>query len=148
MLHSGTEMAQLICGGCHTLLMYVRGATSVHCSCCHTINLAMEGFIFSNLIIQFNLYWDIIWYIGTSEWNVQYLITAKWWNCWLYSVLFSSQPNGSYYLWGLLCHFNVSIWCSISKMCCLSVSQRNWGMFFFLYSFSVNDFNYCYDFII
>lgn len=39
----GTEMAQLVCGGCHTLLMYIRGATSVQCSCCHTINLALEG---------------------------------------------------------------------------------------------------------
>nr|XP_025652016.1 protein LOL1-like isoform X3 [Arachis hypogaea]XP_025698483.1 protein LOL1-like isoform X3 [Arachis hypogaea] len=39
----GTEMAQLICGGCHTLLMYIRGATSVQCSCCHTVNLALEA---------------------------------------------------------------------------------------------------------
>ena len=39
----GTEMAQLVCGGCHTLLMYIRGATSVRCSCCHTVNLAHEG---------------------------------------------------------------------------------------------------------
>jgi LSD1 subclass zinc finger protein len=39
----GTEMAQLICGHCRTLLMYVRGATSVQCSCCTTVNLAMEG---------------------------------------------------------------------------------------------------------
>ena len=39
----GTEMAQLVCGGCHTLLMYIRGATSVQCSCCHTVNLALEG---------------------------------------------------------------------------------------------------------
>ncbi|KAL0339928.1 UNVERIFIED_CONTAM: protein LSD1, partial [Sesamum radiatum] len=37
---SGMEMAQLICGGCRTLLMYTRGATSVRCSCCHTVNLA------------------------------------------------------------------------------------------------------------
>jgi LSD1 subclass zinc finger protein len=36
-------MAQLVCGGCHTLLMYIRGATNVQCSCCHTVNLAMEG---------------------------------------------------------------------------------------------------------
>ncbi|PWA77264.1 zinc finger, LSD1-type, Multihem cytochrome [Artemisia annua] len=36
-------MAQLVCGGCHTLLMYIRGAASVQCSCCHTINLALEG---------------------------------------------------------------------------------------------------------
>lgn len=42
---TGTEMAQLICGGCHTLLMYIRGATSVQCSCCHTVNLALEGTI-------------------------------------------------------------------------------------------------------
>ncbi|KAL3637010.1 hypothetical protein CASFOL_019309 [Castilleja foliolosa] len=34
------EMAQLICGCCRTLLMYTRGATSVRCSCCHTVNLA------------------------------------------------------------------------------------------------------------
>lgn len=40
---TGTEMAQLICGGCHTLLMFIRGATSVQCSCCHTVNLALEG---------------------------------------------------------------------------------------------------------
>lgn len=40
---AGTEMAQLICGGCHTLLMYIRGASSVQCSCCHTVNLALEG---------------------------------------------------------------------------------------------------------
>ncbi|KAF6990416.1 hypothetical protein CFC21_007609 [Triticum aestivum] len=41
--NAGTEMAQLVCGGCHTLLMYIRGATSVQCSCCHTVNLAMEA---------------------------------------------------------------------------------------------------------
>ncbi|KAH1250188.1 Protein LOL1 [Glycine max] len=40
---TGTEMAQLVCGGCHTLLMYIRGATSVQCSCCHTVNLALEA---------------------------------------------------------------------------------------------------------
>uniref|UniRef100_A0A2P2KP58 Zinc finger LSD1-type domain-containing protein n=1 Tax=Rhizophora mucronata TaxID=61149 RepID=A0A2P2KP58_RHIMU len=40
---NGTEMAQLVCGGCHTLLMYIRGATSVQCSCCHTVNLALEA---------------------------------------------------------------------------------------------------------
>ncbi|KAL5141467.1 Protein LSD1 [Glycine soja] len=33
------DMSQLYCGGCTTLLMYTRGATSVRCSCCHTINL-------------------------------------------------------------------------------------------------------------
>lgn len=40
---AGTEMAQLICGGCHTLLMYVGGASRVQCSCCHTVNLASQG---------------------------------------------------------------------------------------------------------
>ncbi|WVZ09655.1 hypothetical protein V8G54_014185 [Vigna mungo] len=37
------DMAQLVCGGCHTLLMYIRGATTVQCSCCHTVNLALEA---------------------------------------------------------------------------------------------------------
>ncbi|KAB2038450.1 hypothetical protein ES319_D03G145200v1 [Gossypium barbadense] len=34
------EMAQLICGGCRTFLMYTCGAASIKCSCCHTINVA------------------------------------------------------------------------------------------------------------
>ncbi|MBA0774610.1 hypothetical protein Gotri_009809 [Gossypium trilobum] len=34
----GMEMAQLVCGGCRTLLMYTCGATSVRCSCCNIIN--------------------------------------------------------------------------------------------------------------
>lgn len=38
--HAGMEMAQLICGGCQTLLIYTRGAASIRCSCCHTINVA------------------------------------------------------------------------------------------------------------
>ncbi|XP_028783353.1 protein LSD1-like [Neltuma alba] len=33
-------MSQLYCGGCRTLLMYTRGAPSVRCSCCQTVNLA------------------------------------------------------------------------------------------------------------
>ncbi|URE42012.1 LSD1 zinc finger domain containing protein [Musa troglodytarum] len=33
------EMAQLMCRGCRTLLMYSCGATSVRCSCCNTINI-------------------------------------------------------------------------------------------------------------
>lgn len=40
---AGTEMAQLVCGGCRTLLMYIRGATSVQCSQCNTVNLAMQA---------------------------------------------------------------------------------------------------------
>ena len=39
---AGTEMSQLVCGGCRTLLVYIRGASSVQCSCCHTVNLSME----------------------------------------------------------------------------------------------------------
>ncbi|KAJ6313988.1 hypothetical protein OIU78_017607 [Salix suchowensis] len=34
------DMAQLICRGCRSLLMYPHGATSVRCSCCHAVNLA------------------------------------------------------------------------------------------------------------
>nr|GMD10322.1 Protein LSD1 [Ipomoea batatas] len=41
-LHAAMEMAQLICGGCRTLLMHPRGATSVRCSCCHTVNLVPD----------------------------------------------------------------------------------------------------------
>ena len=36
-------MAQLECGGCRTLLMYIRGASSVQCSVCNTVNLAVQG---------------------------------------------------------------------------------------------------------
>lgn len=36
-------MAQLICSGCHTQLMYIRSANSVQCPRCHTVNLALEG---------------------------------------------------------------------------------------------------------
>lgn len=48
-----TEMAQLVCAGCHTLLMYVGGATSVQCSCCHTVNLALEGEITTGITLEF-----------------------------------------------------------------------------------------------
>jgi len=34
-----TDMAHIICGGCRTMLMYTRGASSVRCSCCQTTNL-------------------------------------------------------------------------------------------------------------
>lgn len=40
---AGMEMSHLVCGGCGTLLMYTRGATSVRCSCCQTINHARAG---------------------------------------------------------------------------------------------------------
>ncbi|EMS52308.1 hypothetical protein TRIUR3_17786 [Triticum urartu] len=38
-LQEAVEMAQLICGGCRTLLMYTRNADTVRCSCCSTVNL-------------------------------------------------------------------------------------------------------------
>jgi len=50
---TGTEMAQLVCGGCHTLLMYIRGATNVQCSCCHTVNLALEGILLLMISLMF-----------------------------------------------------------------------------------------------
>ena len=56
---AGLEMAQLICGGCRTLLMYTRGATSVRCSCCHTVNLA-PGTIFPLLRIMFEVSFYIL----------------------------------------------------------------------------------------
>jgi len=61
------EMSQLYCGGCRTLQMYARGATSVRCSCCYTINLVPGTIYFS--IARFGkhissifilLYWMLI----------------------------------------------------------------------------------------
>ncbi|CAF2070078.1 hypothetical protein Bca4012_087507 [Brassica carinata] len=37
--HAGMDMAHIVCGGCRTMLMYTRGASSVRCSCCQTVNL-------------------------------------------------------------------------------------------------------------
>lgn len=37
--HVGMDMAHIVCGGCRTMLMYTRGANSVRCSCCQTVNL-------------------------------------------------------------------------------------------------------------
>lgn len=48
---AGMDMSQLYCGGCRTLLMYTRGATSVRCSCCHTVNLASGTVIFCLLLL-------------------------------------------------------------------------------------------------
>ena len=36
-------MAQLDCGGCRTRLMYMRGAASVQCSVCNTVNLVQTS---------------------------------------------------------------------------------------------------------
>jgi len=35
-------MARLVCNGCRVLLMYPRGASSVQCSCCCTVNCAAQ----------------------------------------------------------------------------------------------------------
>nr|XP_023893231.1 protein LOL2 [Quercus suber]POE59928.1 protein lol2 [Quercus suber] len=40
---SPSEMAQMVCGTCHNLLKYPRGARQVHCSCCHTGNFVLEA---------------------------------------------------------------------------------------------------------
>ena len=55
---AATEMSQLYCGGCRTLLMYARGATSVRCSCCDTINVARS----SGILIHGTLpwFWDLL----------------------------------------------------------------------------------------
>ena len=36
------SMSQLVCGACRTLLLYPRGATTVQCSMCNTVNLAVQ----------------------------------------------------------------------------------------------------------
>ena len=40
---NGAELAYLVCGGCRTLLSYARGASSVQCSECSTVNLAIQA---------------------------------------------------------------------------------------------------------
>ncbi|CAJ1936470.1 unnamed protein product [Sphenostylis stenocarpa] len=34
---------QMVCGSCHRLLSYPRGAKYVKCSCCQTVNIVLEG---------------------------------------------------------------------------------------------------------
>lgn len=71
-------MARLVCGGCHTLLMYIRGATSVQCSCCHTVNLALEG----KKIVASKL---------NKGWNhLIYLFLFCSWDCFIWMVEFLS----------------------------------------------------------
>ncbi|KAL8103756.1 uncharacterized protein LOC141677253 isoform X2 [Apium graveolens] len=40
---SHLEMGQMVCGSCHRLLSYARGAKYVKCSCCQTVNLVLEA---------------------------------------------------------------------------------------------------------
>ncbi|ESW31383.1 hypothetical protein PHAVU_002G234100 [Phaseolus vulgaris] len=34
---------QMVCGSCHRLLSYPRGAKHVKCSCCETVNIVLEA---------------------------------------------------------------------------------------------------------
>lgn len=43
-------MAQLECNGCRTLLMYIRGASSVQCSICQLVNLAVQGPSYARIV--------------------------------------------------------------------------------------------------
>ncbi|KAF2303336.1 hypothetical protein GH714_016859 [Hevea brasiliensis] len=38
-----SEMAQMVCGSCRSLLSYPRGARHVQCSCCQMVNFVLEG---------------------------------------------------------------------------------------------------------
>ena len=73
---TGTKMAKLVCGGGHTLLMYISGATSVQYSCCHAesslgrcittnkINNLQDYFFPSsphNLLKFWNIFGTILW---------------------------------------------------------------------------------------
>lgn len=65
------------------LTMYIRGATSVQCSCCHTVNLALEGigssmnfkchcmlplfFHFDHPICQNGMFQMVIWFVMLIE---------------------------------------------------------------------------------
>ena len=44
------SMSQLVCGACRTLLLYPRGATTVQCSMCNTVNLSVP----QNQVSQIN----------------------------------------------------------------------------------------------
>lgn len=68
---AGMEMAQLVCGGCRTLLMYTRGATSVRCSCCHTLNLA------SGTVYLFTEGSDIFQHYVMTLQNIKFLVLHK-----------------------------------------------------------------------
>lgn len=114
MFIAGTEMAQLVCGGCHTLLMYMRGATSVQCSCCHTINLAMEGD---------NIEYSYMKHFQCQHGRVCIIITFTVWTCRSHS-----KPGCPCQLWKLPHVVDVPIWSSVCKMCCLQLCDINWGI--------------------
>ncbi|XP_012091597.1 protein LOL2 [Jatropha curcas] len=38
-----SEMAQMVCGSCRSLLSYPRGARHVRCSCCQMVNFVLEA---------------------------------------------------------------------------------------------------------
>lgn len=109
-LWAGTEMAQLVCGGCHTLLMYIRGATSVQCSCCHTVNLALEG---------------INWI--TERYNVFFLSLNQSNGHKNQMCICDSKSGCTCELWKLQDAVNVSIWSKICQMCGMQFCDIRWG---------------------
>lgn len=109
-------MAQLVCGGCHTLLMYIRGATSVQCSCCHTVNLAMEGKVILQLFEIYSIY-----YISLL---VQ--VRIKWY-C-------HSKSGSTCELWQLPHAVDVPIWGTISEMCSVQFCDSGRGKYKILFS--------------
>jgi len=49
---SSAETANLICGGCRTMLAYPAGSNSVRCTVCSTINLLIQGSHVSNITCE------------------------------------------------------------------------------------------------
>jgi len=58
------ELSQLYCGGCRTLLMHARGATTVRCSCCNTINY-VPGMIYTHTYTL----WELPYNADVSSWS-------------------------------------------------------------------------------
>lgn len=112
-------MSQLICGGCRTLLMYTRGASSVRCSCCHTVNLVPGIIDFFCMCILFS----------PSPAHIFSLPYLRCTNCLLLILvslcLIHSFGSGcSCQLWQLSYNTNVSIWSSVSQMRRLSLRNE------------------------
>lgn len=53
------DMARIVCCGCGIMLMYTRSATSVRCSCCHTLNLVPGNIIAKSLKIPLQFFWFV-----------------------------------------------------------------------------------------
>lgn len=114
------EMAQIICYGCRTLLMYTSGATSVRCSCCGTVNIARPG--------MFCLFWSL----GTCY--LQYKISEE------HTMILSACNNFlrtqdtistasiscSYMMWKINHHFDHRVLWFISYTCMVLASSFLW----------------------